>query len=142
MLNIVNSSNLRILLVEDNAITRLYVQALLESYGCDVVIAKNGEEAVTNFGSHIDGVLMDIGLPDINGCQATRRIRQKYPKENTLIYACSAFDRNCDLMCEQFGMNGFIQKPCRRNEVEDFLLAVNKKITAISSISVMERQAV
>ena len=121
------SRGICILLVEDNDIIRLCMRSLLESYECDVVSANTGEEALERFDQHIDGVLMDIGLPGMDGYATTCQLRQSSHGREIPIYACSAFDRDIEPSCIRAGMNGFIQKPCRRNEVENFLHVANKK---------------
>ena len=67
----------RILLVEDNEMNRDMLSRRLERKGYEVLLAVDGEEAVARAISEApDLVLMDIGLPGIDGCEATRRIRQ------------------------------------------------------------------
>ncbi len=103
----------RLLLVEDNEINQQVAQELLESFGVRVVIAGNGEEAISilNEGK-FDGVLMDMQMPVMDGVTATREIR-KNPKFATLpIIALTA---NV-MVSEQnefidAGMNDHIGKP-------------------------------
>jgi CheY-like chemotaxis protein len=67
----------RILLVEDNEMNRDMLSRRLERKGYEVLLAVDGEEAVARAISEApDLVLMDIGLPGIDGFEATRRIRQ------------------------------------------------------------------
>ncbi|HEY3847902.1 MAG TPA: ATP-binding protein [Acetobacteraceae bacterium] len=70
-------SSVRILLVEDNPISMRVTQALLESIGCEVVAARNGIEALAAYrDSQFDIVLMDCQMPEMDGYEAARVIRQ------------------------------------------------------------------
>jgi signal transduction histidine kinase/ActR/RegA family two-component response regulator len=70
-------NTVRILLVEDNPISMRVTQALLESIGCQVVAARNGIEGLAAYrNSQFDIVLMDCQMPEMDGYEATRAIRQ------------------------------------------------------------------
>lgn len=82
-------SHIKILYVEDNADSREAIQLCLEAiYDCTVDTAIDGlsgvEKALTN---DYDVILMDIGLPDISGVEAARRIKRQKP--NQLIISSS-----------------------------------------------------
>jgi CheY-like chemotaxis protein len=67
----------RILLVEDNPISMRVTQALLESIGCQVAVARNGIEALAAYRtSQFDIVLMDCQMPEMDGYEAARAIRR------------------------------------------------------------------
>ncbi|MFP5259585.1 MAG: PAS domain-containing protein [Acidobacteriota bacterium] len=68
--------SLRILLVEDNRVNRIFASDLLESRGHEVVLAENGRVALEYLAAHaVDVVLMDIQMPVMDGLAATRAIR-------------------------------------------------------------------
>ena len=73
----VGRTQIRILLVEDNAANLRVTQALLETLGCEVTPARNGLEAVAAYREGaFDLVLMDCQMPEMDGYEATRTIRQ------------------------------------------------------------------
>jgi CheY-like chemotaxis protein len=99
----------RILLVEDNEMNRDMLSRRLIRSGHQVTMAIDGEEAVTRTHSDPpDLVLMDIGLPGIDGCEATRRIRAAEQKARVPIIALTAHamtgdrDRALDAGCDDF----------------------------------------
>jgi len=66
----------RILLVEDNPQNRYLVTFLLEKHGYQVLVAEDGEQAVSSIAEDVpDLILMDMQLPKIDGYEATRRIK-------------------------------------------------------------------
>lgn len=74
-----NLKDARILLVEDNDINIYVAQIILERVGCQVTIAKNGQEAVDKFAAsglhYFDAILMDVRMPVMDGITATKVIR-------------------------------------------------------------------
>ena len=105
----------RILLVEDNEINKVLAVELLEQEGCTVEVAVNGREAVTMVteeGRGYDLVLMDMQMPILDGCQATRLIRQDARFAALPIVAMTAHAREEERQKTiDAGMNGHIAKP-------------------------------
>jgi len=82
------TAEVTILIVEDREGVRHYLRVLVsESFPkCHCFEARDGEEAVTMASLHLpDIVLMDIGLPKMNGIEATRRIKETVPKARIVI---------------------------------------------------------
>jgi DNA-binding NarL/FixJ family response regulator len=103
---------IRVLLVDDHAILREGLRALLRfSAGVEVVgEARDGAEAVERVGElHPDIVLMDIGMPGMNGIEATRIIRQRYPQTRVLILTQHE-ERQYLLPLLQAGASGYVLK--------------------------------
>ena len=72
-----NPTQSRILLVEDSQSTRMIARATIEGLGLEVVEAASGAEALEHFASqNIDLILLDVGLPDLDGYEVARRIRE------------------------------------------------------------------
>jgi CheY-like chemotaxis protein len=108
-------SSINILLVEDNSSNLRVTQALLEAIGCTVATARNGLEAVSSCrAATFDLILMDCQMPEMDGYEATRAIRQleAFQKRNTPIVALTAhaMDGSRDLSMAA-GMNDHLTKP-------------------------------
>lgn len=101
--------NLRILVVEDTLINQRVARLFLEGFGYSVDIAANGKEALNKVGQGYVLILMDIGLPDIDGLEVTRIIREQ--NKQIPIIACTASGESYHSKCIDAGMTDFILKP-------------------------------
>lgn len=115
---------MQILLVENNSVVNSDLKSLLESYGCEVVLAKSGEEALGKFSSRIHGVLMDVNLPDIDGFQAANTIRKKFPENKAYIYGMSFLGSDSEKIFSKKSMDGFLKDPLEKQELQNFLVKV------------------
>lgn len=87
----ISSSGQTILIVEDNEDNLLTIQAVLQDFNGEILIARNGEDAVTLTGEkHPDIVLMDIQLPGMSGLEATRLIKAEKGLATIPIIALTA----------------------------------------------------
>ena len=115
---------LNILLVEDDEISGLLINAIFEKTNCNILNAKNGIEAIElcKKKSDIDLILMDIQMPDMNGYEATRQIR-KFNKD-VVIIAQTAYALSGDKeKAIKAGCNEYITKPI----IKEKLFALIKK---------------
>jgi CheY-like chemotaxis protein/HPt (histidine-containing phosphotransfer) domain-containing protein/anti-sigma regulatory factor (Ser/Thr protein kinase) len=118
----VSLQGVRILLAEDNAVNQEVAVSLLESLGCQVTSADNGEMAVSTFstGCH-DVVLMDCQMPRMDGFDATREIRRRErdsANKRVPIIALTANAMRGDReQCLAAGMDDFVSKPFRLDEL-------------------------
>lgn len=118
-----------ILLVEDSPINQTVLQGILEQLGHQVTLARNGEEAVSKCCSkHFDVVLMDIQMPDVDGLEATRRIRANEKAaggREVYIIALTAHGMPSDReQARTAGMNGFLVKPIPLESLRQAIAAV------------------
>jgi two-component system, sensor histidine kinase and response regulator len=113
---------LRILVAEDNPINQKLVLSLLKQQRHTVTLANNGQEAVAK-ATHggFDLILMDVQMPLMSGLEATAAIRAQesaVPGRHVPIMAMTAHAMASDReMCLQAGMDGYVSKPIRLEEL-------------------------
>ncbi|MBC8354947.1 MAG: PAS domain-containing protein [Planctomycetes bacterium] len=120
--------SLRILLTEDNVVNQKLAQGVLSRQGHDVVIANNGREAIDALHSgEFDVVLMDVQMPEMDGFEATRAIRlaEQMTGKHQPVIAMTAHAMAGDReLCIESGMDEYVSKPIRVNELMDKLAIV------------------
>lgn len=113
--------SLKILLAEDNPVNQKLAMLMLEKKGHKVVVARNGLEAVEkNEQEKFDLILMDIQMPELDGLQATRQIREleKRTGKRIPIIALTAHALKGDEeKCLEAGMDEYISKPISRRQL-------------------------
>lgn len=108
------TSQLSVLLVEDNDINRLYAKSILKNWNCDTDTAENGLVAIEKIkNQEYDVVLMDIQMPVMDGYETTKAIRMmEAPQRNVPILALTANATKADVeRCLASGMNDYLPKP-------------------------------
>ncbi|MCA9018175.1 MAG: response regulator, partial [Planctomycetaceae bacterium] len=132
----------RILLAEDNNINLMYVTELMVQLGCMCDTATNGLQAVDAVQQHeYDLILMDCQMPELDGFEATRRIRQ-LESAGTLrghipIVALTANAIKGDReRCFDAGMDEYLSKPVQKNQIINVLerLLSKKQVSANEDI--------
>ena len=123
------TAGLRILLAEDNEINRVLAAGILEKRGHSLFHAANGREAVEAAAREtFDLVLMDVQMPEMDGFEATRRIREsdETTGQHTPIMAMTAHAMAGDReRCLAAGMDDYLSKPLQKA----VLLALLKKVS-------------
>lgn len=112
------NSKLKILIADDDAISRKLIVKSVNEFGREIIEAKNGLEAVEKFkeNSDVDLILMDVQMPVMNGYDAIKEIR-KLNKDITIITQ-SAFGLTGDReKAISAGSNDYITKPIDKNEL-------------------------
>jgi CheY-like chemotaxis protein len=111
---------LRILLAEDNVVNQKLALRLLQRMGYAAEVAADGLEAIAALeAGTFDLVLMDVQMPELDGLEATRRIRRRWPgTSGPRIVAMTANAMTGDReLCLAAGMDGYISKPIRTEEL-------------------------
>jgi len=120
-----SARSLHVLLAEDNPVNQKLAVALLEKRGHRVTTAKTGREAVeAAANARFDLVLMDIQMPEMGGIEATQRIRahERATGGHIMIVALTAHAMADDRdRCLAAGMDGYLSKPIRRQELFDLI---------------------
>lgn len=126
----------RVLLVEDNELNAEIAMAILEQSGLILDRVEDGLACVNRL-SEVDAdlydlILMDIQMPNMNGYEATRRIRQfenvKKASIPILAMTANAFEEDKKMAIEA-GMNGHISKPIDVNVLENQIINIFKKVS-------------
>ena len=125
---------MRILLVEDNPLNQLVARELLRAEGALVSVADNGQigvSAVALTSEPFDVVLMDMQMPVMDGCTATRYIRRDLGNTTLPIIAMTANTMQSDReACLNAGMNDHVGKPFDNNYLVDVLLRHTGRLSA------------
>ena len=114
---------LRVLLAEDNVVNQKVAVRMLEKLGCTVDVAANGEEAVRMWRQFPYALIfMDCQMPEVDGLEATRRIRSLDGGAEVPIVAmtANAMERDREA-CMEAGMNDYASKPVKIGMLEQLL---------------------
>jgi len=122
------SDKLKILIVEDDETSEMFVSLIVQDLSSQIIKARTGKEAVLAFKDNqdIDLVLMDIQLPELNGYEATRQIREI--NKDAIIIAQTAFGLYGDKeKALNAGCNDYIAKPIKEKELHAMIFKYFKK---------------
>ncbi len=121
----------KILVVEDETINRIYMVRLLQKEGWSIIEAEDGIEAVKKYQQEKpDYIIMDVGLPGLDGISATKIIRESEASEDddhrTHIIALTAHALDEDIQnCMNAGMDNYLSKPVKAKNLLDLLAKSN-----------------
>lgn len=123
--SVASSKNFTILIAEDNPVNMMLVRSILNRLvpGAVLIEVGNGLEAVEYCKLHKpDLVLMDIQMPEMNGCEATEIIRKQDQTQSVPIVALTAGNILGEKeKCLNAGMNDFVVKPIREENIVEIL---------------------
>ena len=129
---VIDFSNLNVLVVEDNKTNQLLIDIILDEYGIEAKIANDGLEAIEILKENIfDLILMDIQMPNMNGYEATKIIRDvdsDVLEHNVEVVALSANATVDDVaLSSEAGMNNHLAKPIDAKKLYEVLVKNLKK---------------
>ncbi len=113
-----NWKNKTILVVEDNELNSKLLQKMIEPTGAEVIIVKDGKPAIDECRRNqaVDLVLMDIQMPEMDGYEATRAIKNVNPKLPVIAQTAYAMSEERDRIIEA-GCDDYLPKPIRQREL-------------------------
>lgn len=117
---------MKLLLVDDNAMMQKIQSTILQKLGHQTSVVSSGQQALEMLSRQtFDCIVMDMQMPDMDGLETTRRIRQS--GNQTPIVALTGNDDNASRQaCRQAGMNGFLTKPLQTSQVSQVLGGVKR----------------
>ncbi|MBO2517900.1 MAG: hypothetical protein CW338_11645, partial [Clostridiales bacterium] len=121
---------MRILLVDDDELSRDICRELLELEGASVTEAESGPDALRIIGSThpFDMILTDVIMPGMDGVEFIRKLRESYPEVNTTVIACSADDSESMLArCMDAGADSFVKKPLNISDLSQKMISCMKR---------------
>jgi len=114
----------RILLAEDNPVNQKLAALMLAKAGCEVEIAASGREALEKYTTdpaRYDLIFMDIQMPEMDGIEATKEIRSRGFSAVPIVAMTARAMSGDRESCIAAGMNDYITKPIRRDEVFEII---------------------
>ena len=115
-----------ILIAEDNAINQKLAKYILNKMGYKPDIVENGHEAINaTVNKKYDLILMDVQMPEMDGLEATRFIRQNMEHQPSIIAMTANAMVEDKEECLAAGMNGYLSKPLKLQELMDILAGWN-----------------
>jgi signal transduction histidine kinase len=121
---------LRILVVDDNQDSASSMTLLLELYGHEVCVANSGQAALDVAAERKpDAILLDIGMPGMNGYEVARRLRQQPAFAETLLIAITGYGRASDLeQTQAAGFDHHLVKPIDYDKLQALLASRSKAL--------------
>ncbi|XP_050285060.1 ethylene receptor-like [Quercus robur] len=119
-----NFSGLKVLVMDDNGVSRMVTKGLLEHLGCDVSTVSSSEECLHVVSHEHQVVFLDVCMPGIDGFELAVTIREKFARrhEKPLIVALTGnTDKVTKENCMRVGINGVIQKPISVDKMRSIL---------------------
>ena len=127
--NIIDTrKKIKFLIAEDDKISRILITNIIKNYSKDIIIAKNGKEAIEACIEHhdIDIALMDVRMPIIDGYEAVSEIRKFNKKIIIIAQTANAFNNDKAKLIKS-GFNEYISKPINK---KDLVKIINKYVVS------------
>jgi DNA-binding response OmpR family regulator len=121
----VSRTNSKILCIDDDLYSGRLIKRVLEAEGYTVLLAPNGLTGLTQANRESpDLILLDIYMPDLNGHEVARRLRQmEYTKDTPILVVSSSFHAEDRSLSAEIGCNGYILKPIDVDQISNQIAA-------------------
>eukprot|EP01133_Synstelium_polycarpum_P020248 gene20248-24277_t len=121
------------LVVDDNPVNRTVASKMLQNVGCRVEVVSSGKEALDRLDTYsYDLLFLDIQMPDMDGYQVTKEIRErekyKYTKRTPIIALTAKAFKEDESKCLSCGMDDYLSKPLKINELRTLLARWSLKL--------------
>ena len=125
----------RILIAEDNAINQKVITLALRETGFEIDVVADGRTAIAAQRSKpYDLILMDLQMPGVDGCEATRQIRKLTGKQPVIVAVTADVMAGVREKCRAAGMDAYLAKPFTRNELLSVVLDVHQRLAAADAV--------
>lgn len=121
-------SKTKVLIVEDEPLSRKVLQAFLDSLGAAVTLAINGKDALSQCQQHkFDLILMDCHMPEMDGFTASKLIREtcSLNKQSTIIAMSAHVEQKDEKTAQIAGMQSLVSKPISEQDLRQILMDLN-----------------
>ncbi|HNR19611.1 MAG TPA: ATP-binding protein [Bacteroidia bacterium] len=128
---------IKILVAEDNPINQTLAEMVLSKLGYKIEMAGNGKEALEKIKTSLfDLVFMDVQMPEMDGLEATESLRKQDSLKQPIVIAMTAFAMQSDKeKCIEAGMNDYISKPIRIEDIQSIIIKWKEKFEVASVIN-------
>lgn len=117
---------MRLLITDDSRLLRKKLREELENLGCEVLEAANGKEAIeVDMTNELDGVILDIVMPEVGGIEALQAIRELSP-DVPIVMLSSAGTPQKLMQTLKMGAIDFIQKPYTKEQIARAVQAIRR----------------
>ncbi|KAG0558831.1 hypothetical protein M758_10G054500 [Ceratodon purpureus] len=124
-LNKEDLNGLKVLVTDDNSVNRIVTRRLLDRLGCDTTVVESGQQclaALSQPGSNFKVLLLDLCMPEMDGYDVAKIIKQKFRPGEPLVVALTAnTDKGTKERCLQIGMDDIVLKPISLQEMSSVL---------------------
>ena len=121
-----DEKKLRLLITDDSRLLRKKLREELENLGCEVLEAANGREAIEiDMAEELDGVILDIVMPEVGGIEALQVIREVSP-DVPIVMLSSAGTPQKLMQTLKMGAIDFIQKPYTKEQIARAVKAIRR----------------
>lgn len=125
LLNKEDLKGLKVLVTDDNSVNRIVTRRLLDRLGCDTTVVESGQQclnALSQPGSNFRVLLLDLCMPEMDGYEVAKIIKQKFRPGEPLVVALTAnTDKSTKERCIQIGMDDVVLKPISLHEMSSVL---------------------